>query len=235
MPDLNAGYPDIGIKVEKSMDFTGNMPVVKKRPLRIKRPRRSFVLPDGLGFEIGYSQSSFCNNSTSNIAIGSLTAGLLFNMELGEHFAIQPGLRYLTKGNKLESNLDVETNEKLSLHYLELPANLIWKPGKVGNARIMIGGGPYIAYLAGSKERFQTPALSDGGDVLPSAPQYSEKNINKTEWGLDGFIGVQSPDGFFIKAGTEFGMMDLNKNSTGSGYGSNYSMMVTVGYIIGGK
>ena len=120
------------------------------------------------------------------------------------------------------------------MHNLEIPASLIWKPGKIGNARIMVGAGPYVAYVVGSKEKYQATPYTNDRDYTPSTEQYYANNINKLSWGMGGFIGCQSPEGFFVKAGGECGMMDLMKNNI-SGNPRTYSLMVNIGYIMGNK
>ena len=233
---VNVDGIETPVTAETQRDYFGKFPATNKKLSDKKTGHKTFRLPDNmLGLEIGYSQSSLDNNHLSGIPIGSINVGLLVNVGFGDHFAIQPGIKYMTKGNRLQSTVNMETNEKLSLHYLEVPVNLVFKFGNVGNARIMVGAGPYVAYMVGAKDKFRTATFTDGTDVIPSTPQYSINSINKFDWGIGGFIGCQSPDGIFAKAGVEAGMMDIMKNTDGSYSNRNTSFMVTVGYILGGN
>ena len=51
---------------------------------------------------------------------------------------------------------------------------------------------------------------------------------------MGGFVGIQSPDGFFLKAGGESSMTGLMKNSAG-GAQNAYSLMINIGFIMGNK
>jgi len=230
----NETNPTGNVTAQRSRDYFGQVPADDDADNN--RRHRHFYLPDGLGIELGYNQSSlYDNNQSSNIPIGNFNIGLLMNFDMGDHFAFQPGLRYITDGNRLQNELDASVQEKLSLHYLQLPANLVCKIGKVGNARLMIGAGPYVAYLVGAKDRFQSD-YTEGSDVIsPFTPQYTVSSINKWDWGFSGFAGIQSPEGLFIKASGQAGMTDIMKNTDGGYSNRNYNMMITVGYIVGAK
>jgi hypothetical protein len=192
-------------------------------------------MPQNLGIEIGYNQSKLVSNQTNNIPVGNVNFGLLYNLSLGDNFAFQPGIRYITRGNRLQNEMDIDNKEKLVTHYFEMPLNLVCKMGKIGNARIMVGAGPYIAYLASTKHKFQSSTFSDVADAQPETPQYNTNSINRLDAGIGGFIGCQSPDGFFIKAGGEYGMKNLMKDANGSATDRNYSLMVNIGFIMGNK
>jgi len=236
-PYIAAGIANTNkeIRVEKSKTYYANVADQSAVLSAKKHHHLRFRLPENTGIEIGYNQSGLVNSPSGNIPVGSVNVGLLYNLSMGDDFAFQPGIRYLTKGNSLQSELDVNNKEKLSLHYLEVPANLVWKIGKIGNTRIMVGAGPYVSYLVAAKDKYQASPFSDGGGAEPSTQQYATNNVNKFDWGMGGFLGVQSPDGFFIKAGGEYGMKDLMKNSTGANANRNYSMLLTVGFIMGNK
>lgn len=187
-----------------------------------------FRLPENTGIEMGFNQSGVTSGQNNSMPAGNFNFGLVYNMNMGDHMAFQPGIRYLTVGSRLQNELEIDNKEKLTMHNIEVPANLIWKPGKLGNARIMIGAGPYVSYLVGAKDKYQATPYTDDGDYIPSTQQYNTANINKLNWGLGGFVGIQSPDGFYVKAGGEYSMMNLMKNNTADNI-STYSVMVNVG------
>jgi len=233
---LNVSSNNNGIGIETPKSYYAHTPAAYKQADKVQPTKGKFHLPENInpGLEIGYNQSSLSHNQTPNIPVGNVNAALLVNFRLGDHLNIEPGIRYISMGNRLQDELDYFTNEKLLLHYLQLPVNLIWEFGQVGNARLMVGAGPYIGYLVNAKDKFQTPGLGDGSDVIPASPQYNVNNINKFDWGLGGFIGCQSPDGLFAKAGGEAGMMDIIKGAN-SYSNHNYNFMVSIGYLFGGK
>jgi len=220
--------PAISVKTSKS--YLGKIPVANK-----VAKHKKFNLLKNIGFELGYNQSALRNSSISTIPTGNINLGILVNVSMGDHIAIQPGIRYITQGCRLQDEMDMNTKEKLSMHSLEVPVNLVYKFGEVGDARFMVGAGPYISYMTGASDEFSTVNYSDASDVLPSAPRYATGNIKKLDWGVGGFVGVQSPDGLFAKVGGELGMAKIMKNADGSYANRNYNLMVSVGYILGGK
>jgi hypothetical protein len=233
---INVNNVNNEIGVERSKDYLGHRKVGRSGSYDENTRHGGFRMPENVGIEIGYNQSSLGNNQTSNIPVSSANVGLLYNFSLGDNFAFQPGIRYISRGNSLQNEMDVDNKEKLKPHYLEVPANLVVKIGKVGNARLMIGAGPYVAYLVAAKDKFWAQGYSEGSDVIATAtPQYSTANINKLDWGMGGFVGLQSPDGFFVKAGGEAGMSDIIKNTDGTYSNRNYSMMISLGFIMGDK
>ncbi len=221
---VTVNAPASDIKIEKSKVYFGNIPE------KAKKHHKGFPM-DLLGAEVGYSQGVFYNNNTTNMPVGNVTAGLLLNLNLSKHLAVQPGIRYMTGGNRLMSDMDVNTNEKLTLHYFEVPVDLVYKFGQPGKTRILVGAGPYVAYLSRAKENFST-APAENTDIVET-PHYSVNNLNTYDWGVGGFVGVQSPQGFFAKVGTEYGMTNVTTNSNTSDRNNNF--IATFGYIIGGK
>src|SRR5690606_15565225 len=73
-------------------------------------------------------------------------AGIVGDIPVAPDFYFQPGLLYSAKGAKLENTSD----GKLSLNYVEVPLNLVYKP-MLGTGRLLMGFGPYVAYGIGGK------------------------------------------------------------------------------------
>jgi len=67
---------------------------------------------------------------------------------------VQPGVLFSTKGTKV----DVPSDPKLNLSYIEVPINFLYKP-ELGQGRLLLGVGPYIAFGVGGKLK------TDAGDM----------------------------------------------------------------------
>lgn len=224
--------------VSSNRDYFGDMPyrTVITRPMVTRRQGfRLWSRNVQFGPELGFNMNGFYNNQTSNMETGYMHAGIAVNIRLGNHFALQPGPRYIAKGNKRGDDMDADVKEKLMLHYASLPVNLIYKFGSPGNARVMIGAGPYVSYLAGIKHRYSNWAMGFSDVIGPPAPAYNTSNIEDIDWGLNGFTGVESPEGLYAKAGVEYGMKDIQHNPvTNINSDRNYSFLFSIGYLIGG-
>ena len=234
---LNATLtPDMSA-VAVNRDYHGYVPVKTPAAKRTMPKRHGAPLwgrTVQFGPEIGFNMNELHhNNNTANMSTGYLNAGVAINIRLGDHVAIQPTPRYIVKGNRVGDNLDATINEKIALHYISLPVDLVAKFGKPGNARVMLGAGPYVSYLAGTHHFYSAPGYMDV--INPPGPVYNTAHMQDIDWGLNSFIGVESPEGLFVKAGLEYGLKDIQRNpATGMSTDRNYSLLFSVGYLIGG-
>lgn len=96
------------------------------------------------------SLSTTYNNQTTEMPFTSITGfnfGVLAEFPLSENFAFQPGILYSIKGGK--ETID-GTEFKLTLNYLHIPLNLLYK-FKMGNLKPFVLAGGYIAYAISGK------------------------------------------------------------------------------------
>jgi len=190
-----------------------------------------------VGVEGGFSSSSFMNHG-DNMAVGSFRGGGVVDISFGGHFSLQPALICNMKGTRYQNMLDVENKEQLRMHYIEMPVNMVFKIGKPDQTQFIFGGGPYVAYLAGATDHFQSSNTIDGVPVdiigyVPETPNYNVSKLRKWDYGMGAFVGAQIPEGFYLKAGAEFGMTDIQQKADNSYTDRNYSLMVTAGYLFG--
>jgi outer membrane protein with beta-barrel domain len=232
---------DDDLKHEVSSDYFGN--TRDKKSVVTNEPQYSYTIAKQdntiyprhkihFGIEAGLNQNSLTDNHTPNVSTLGFHAGVIIDMALGNSFAFQPGLLYSRKGNRLQNTLDVNTQEKLQLHYIELPANLVWKIGDANNTRFLIGAGPYVSYLIGADDKFQTSPAEDVLGNIPSTANYQTNKLRKYDWGVGGFIGCEIPEGLYAKAGAEVGLRDMQQNTDGSWSNRNYNFLVSIGYIL---
>ncbi len=239
---LAGSEPDGAVNHEVSKDYFAN--TQKKNAIVTNEPQYSYtvVKEDNtiyprrrihFGVEAGLNQNGLTDNHTPNVSTLGFHAGAILDLALGSNLAFQPGLMYTQKGNRLQNMLDVSTQEKLKLHYLELPANLVWKIGDANNTRFMIGAGPYVAWLFSAQDKFQgSPDVDVLGNV-PVTANYQTDKLRKFDWGVGGFIGCEIPEGLYAKAGAEVGLRDMQENTDGSWSNRNYNFQVSIGYILG--
>ncbi len=115
-------------------------------------------------------------------------------------FHLQSGMNFSNKGRKFSAVYDTTTStiakvEALQyVNYMEMPLNLVFKM-KLGNkSRIIIGGGPYAAFLYGGRERKETYNTGGSVDVVENkdlkvAPT---KNLySNFEYGVNGLFGFE--------------------------------------------
>lgn len=83
-----------------------------------------------------------------NKLVPRFNVGVNAEIPVATDFYLQPGLSFATKGAKYESGLTGD--DKLTLSYIELPINFLYKP-TLGAGKLLIGFGPYVAYGIGGK------------------------------------------------------------------------------------
>jgi len=159
------------VAVETTKEFTGNKPAVVEKKFVIKEIPRRMV---HFGVEGGIQQNCFDNSGSSNKLQLGFHAGILADVAFGDHFAIQPGARYSLKGIGVhtissQGNVDIDTRNRISLNYIEVPVNFVVKFGKRENARVMLGAGPYVAYLVSARDRYEITTTTYNVNDNPAA------------------------------------------------------------------
>jgi hypothetical protein len=193
------------------------------------------------GLEAGYNINSFSrsNNNNNNIFEGNHShsglsgwhAGVIAEFNSGNHFAIQPALRYIQKGGELGNvfnfvnlNRTVYTTVRPRLSYIELPVDFVYKFGCPGTgARFMVGVGPYLGYMVGaSSELNRRVTTLDGIYVshlntdrhdVDLGNGNGNRALNRWDFGGQAFIGVEGSMGWFAKVGGSLGFTNLHDDN----------------------
>lgn len=211
------------------------------------------VSPVHFGLEAGINLNNLYRSEvdryvTSNMIKVGYHGGFIVNFGTGM-FSFQPGLRYSQKGGEITRSytdpfIAIESKDKLTLHYIEMPANFVWHAGYWGENRFMIGVGPYVAYLVNAQDKHKlkttnretgVETIFEGQDKL-SVGNKDNHDIERWDFGGNAFIGYEFTNGLFLKAGGSIGFIDLQRGSYVGQYNNrNYNFVGTVGYTFGYK
>ncbi|RYZ54789.1 MAG: PorT family protein [Sphingobacteriales bacterium] len=139
--------------------------------------------------------------------------GVLFNFGLGESISVQPGILYSMKGA-----------EDLSLNYIEVPINLVYKL-PMG---LMFHAGPYLGYAISGKMDFGGVEVDD---------IFEEGGFKRLDYGFNLGAGYQLPMGLFFRAQYGLGLANIGDKFLGlDDYKiSNRVIGISVGYTLGGR
>jgi hypothetical protein len=191
-----------------------------------------------IGFRGGYTLATmrykdptvgYKNNGIGHTrSMSSWHADVVLNAPLGHNFYVQPVLRYITKGMDLDvpyansvSSLYMPCADRVRLHYLELPLNLVYKiPLSFG--KIALGAGPYAGYSLGGNYDL---SIRYNGHVVSNSRQdigFDEgANIISTntllrrfDTGANFMVGVEFNSLVTISANYSLGLMDIDKSAT---------------------
>lgn len=161
--------------------------------------------------------------SNRNERIG-FHAGVFAQIPLGEFFAIQPELLYMTKGASATYNvLGFNGKNTFKLNYAELPVLATFKLGQT----VELQAGPYVSYLLNSN-------INSNGDFGSGSNAINRTNFNKIDYGVAGglniyfgkaFVGVRYEQGLqrIADGGAAQTLLGNAKNSVG---------LLSVGYSL---
>lgn len=106
--------------------------------------------------------------------------GVFAQAPVGEFFAIQPELLYMTKGASADYNiLGFNGKNTFKLNYAELPVLATFKLGQA----VELQAGPYVAYLLNSN-------VNSNGDFGVGAGAINRDNFNKVDYGIAGGLNI---------------------------------------------
>jgi len=165
------------------------------------------------------------NNSSNKLKVG-FNAGVNAEIPLAPSFYFQPGLLYSTKG---ANNFEGVSNGDLTLDYVEVPLNLIYKAGLGVTGNVLLGFGPYVAYGVGGKLN------SDLGDV--NVKFKKDADLSNTDaayfkpWdaGLNLLVGYEFAHKVSLQLNAQLGVTDINAYNTDATY-RNTGYGVSIGY-----
>ena len=134
----------------------------------------------------------------------------------GTDIYFQPGLLFSTKGTKsTETVLSQDIESKLSLSYIELPLNIVFKP-LLGTGHMLLGFGPYVGYGVGGKYTLDTPNTSSEWDI-EFTNEVTESDVDNDAFfikpfdaGANFIIGYEMANMLSIQLNAQLGLIDIN-------------------------
>lgn len=137
-----------------------------------------------------------------------IQAGIVTDFQLSKHISLQPGLNFAQKGMKViddEGGSDDKYIERIN--NIEIPVNFLFNSnGGYGN--FFVGAGPSLSFAIAGKsiEKFngetEKTKLKFGNDEM-------EHDYRAFDVGLNGMIGFEFKQGFFVAANYNLGLLNL--------------------------
>lgn len=155
--------------------------------------RTTFGVRAGVNFQNFNGKDSQGDKLKNDLIVG-FNAGVNVEIPVAPDFYLQPGLLFSLKGAK---TTEESLAGKVNVDYIELPVNFIYKP-VLGNGRLILGLGPYLAYGVGGKIK-----LSDSGIDLEKKIKF-ENDLSESQLLDDEFYLRPFDAGANLLAGYEF-------------------------------
>ncbi|MBD2702802.1 PorT family protein [Spirosoma sp. BT702] len=151
-------------------------------------------------------------------------AGVFAQAPIGEFFAIQPELLYMTKGASATYNaFGFNGRNTFKLNYAELPVLATFKLGPT----IELQAGPYAAYLLNSN-------INTNGDFGIGSSAINRDNFNTFDYGIAGGLNFYIGKGF-IGARYEQGLQNIANSGAAKtvlGNAKNGVGLLSVGFSL---
>jgi hypothetical protein len=159
-----------------------------------------------------------------------------------QHFIIQPGLLFITKGYKFSDEFSYSNNyQSYSYHqtgsekfnYLELPVNLLYKIQATPTAKIYAGGGPYTGYALSGSTTSQTTGsqTSDYHGNLTFGNDHTKDDFKLFDYGVNFIAGIELKKHYTIDLNYSLGLRNIDWTTDDNINIKNRSLGLSVGYL----
>ncbi len=165
---------------------------------------QGFGVRAGINFQ-NVNGKDFEGDNLENKLTTGFHAGINYEVPVGTDIYFQPGLLFSTKGSKLEMS-DIMSS-KLSLSYIELPLNLVFKP-LLGTGHMLLGLGPYLGYGIGGKATERDFDVEFQNEVVESDPD-DVIYLKAFDAGANFIIGYEFANMVSFQLNAQLGLLDI--------------------------
>ena len=172
-----------------------------------------------------------------------LKIGGLVDIGLNRVVSLQPGLYFSQKGYRLgeyETNGVVLTradaSRRVTLNYLEIPLNVMFKFGPPRRPKFFVGAGVYAAYAVGGKVKYghYLGQSSTTTDDLNFGDDDRTDDYRNADFGGQVFMGFLMPNGGFLRAQYQAGVANIDVANNDDYRIRNSTASLTLGMMFGG-
>jgi hypothetical protein len=168
-------------------------------------------------------------------------AGIDLQFAFSKHLAIRTGANYIQNGVTLKATVDETVNMQLkiqnSLHYVQLPINLLYTV-PLGRIQLFAGAGGYYNYgISGKLRSTLSHTMPDGNEsVMEEEVDAFKKEeqggagLKKSDYGIGAIAGIRLGGGLFVNAGYQLSLANLDGTNDNAEY-KNRSLQLTIGYF----
>lgn len=208
-----------------------------------------FGVRAGVNFSNAVVKDADGNKMPTNLLTG-FHVGVTADLPVADEFSVSPGLLFNTKGYQYKESVGgVAVTLNQHPYYLELPINFVYKP-ELGNGRLLLGVGPYLAYGIGG--RWKAKGSSSGTTISKTGDMEFKSDISSTDSSYLDFnnlktipyakpfdvggallIGYEFSNKFSIQLNGQMGLMNIAYKIDGTETGERLKNMqfgLSVGY-----
>lgn len=165
------------------------------------------------------------------------TIGVNAEIPIASSLVFRPELNFIQKGGKqTESGSGFSSESKLTMNYLELPLNVVYKFNGSG---LFAGAGPSLGFGISGKANFKNTIGSTTTEDKTDIKFDGEKNATDGKFHLKAFdfganflVGYQFSNNLVLKANYTLGLSNITPEDNESF--KNTGLGFTIGYRFGG-
>jgi hypothetical protein len=186
------------------------------------------------GINIANVTNKISDTKLSSKSITGFRVGANVDIPIGAGFSVQPGLFYSMKGTKYTGSfLTISGENKISMQYLEVPVNVVYRYDFGNAGGIFASVGPYAGYAIGGKAKVEITGLASTEEDIKFGSDAGE--FKPFDYGINFGLGYISPFGLYVRG--QYGLGLANLSNADNVTWKNKVISVSLGYAftIGGN
>lgn len=156
------------------------------------------------------------------------TGGVLVDISVGNNFSIQPAFNYVQKGTRAE----FEPKGAMNVNCLELAANFLYKTRGASGA-FFAGVGPTFTLHVSGRSEYKNASGEWVEDIYFGNDENND-HLKSKDFGANVLGGYQFSNGFFVSAGYNHGLSNINPYNGDETIRDTYYSF-RIGFMLGGK
>ncbi len=167
--------------------------------------------------DLKYEPQDETSGAPNMNSLVSYNAGLVVDIPIVSVLSVQTGVSLSGKGSKVEwTGNSFNYTETINPWYVEIPANIVFKPQITPGTSIYAGIGPYLGIGVGGKARFtgKTPTGNFYSDHNLKFGDDSNADLKRTDVGANILAGFEFRGGLTL--GAQYGLSFTNNAPSGN-------------------
>lgn len=166
-------------------------------------PATTFGITGGVSWSNINGKTSTGDGLDNRLKTG-FNGGINVEFPLGHGFYLQPGVEYSQKGSELNNG------NKLSLSYIDIPVNFIYKPA-LGTGGMILGFGPYVGFgMSGKVKSANGTERKVSFNNTYSVGEAEDLQFKKLDAGANFIVGYQFQSNLSAALKAQLGLVDIN-------------------------
>ncbi len=152
------------------------------------------------------------DNKLQNKLVPRFQGGVNVELPLAHEFYLQPGVLFAAKGTEFKGS-----NANLSLSYIEVPVNFLFKP-IVGTGKLLMGVGPYVGFgIAGKSkpDNGNSSSVTFKNSITAAEALTGMPYFRKLDAGANLLFGYEMINDLSIQLNAQLGLAKINPDIEG--------------------